>query len=224
MSTRHPVYLVDDDAGMRNSLRFLLLSRGSEVRSFECGEAFLAVAGQLAPGPVLLDVQMAGLDGLDVQKRLTEAGCNFPIIIMTGHGDIAMAVRAMKAGAMDFLTKPFAYADLASVLDRASGQLDKVGAMSEQREEAQRRLEVLTSREYQVLNELARGHPNKTIGYDFGISPRTVEVYRANVMRKLGMPRFADVLRLAFVAGMPLPMAEIELHAPALMSHHTMIG
>jgi two-component system response regulator FixJ len=112
------------------------------------------------------------------------------------------------------LTKPFARADLVSALDRAAARLDEVYALTEQCEEAQRRLGVLTLREYQVVNELARGHPNKTIGYDFGISPRTVEVYRANVMRKLGLPRFADVLRLAFAAGMPLPKADIESHFP----------
>ena len=210
MSAVHPVYVVDDDIGLRDSLRFLLLNRGGEVRSFDSGEAFLAVASQLEPGPILLDVQMAELDGLGVQQRLTEMGCQLPVIIMTGHGDIAMAVRAMKAGAVDFMTKPFAHTDLVSVLDRATARLAKAHAMTDQRDEAQRLLEVLTTREYQVLNELARGHPNKTIGYDFGISPRTVEVYRANVMRKLGLPRFADVLRLAFAAGMPHPKAEMD--------------
>ena len=210
MSTAHPVYVVDDDIGLRDSLRFLLLNRGGEVRTFNSGEAFLAVAHQLEPGPVLLDVQMAALDGLSVQKRLIECGSSLPVIVMTGHGDIAMAVQSMKAGAVDFLTKPFVFEDLVSVLDCAAARISKVQAATEQREEAQRMLSVLTLREYQVLNELARGYPNKTIGFDFGISPRTVEVYRANVMRKLGVPRLADALRLAFAAGMPHAKEDID--------------
>jgi two-component system response regulator FixJ len=216
MSTAHPVYLVDDDAGLRNSLRFLLSNLGREVRSFESGEAFLAVVAELAPGPVLLDVQMAGLDGLSVQKRLVELGCGLPVILISGHGDIGMAVRAMKAGAVDFLTKPFARADLLAVLGQADARLDSADAENGQREEARRRLAVLSLREYQVLNELARGHPNKTIGYDLGISSRTVEVHRANVMRKLGVHNFPDALRVAFATGMPLSLAETLMFQPAL--------
>ncbi|MBA3055731.1 MAG: response regulator transcription factor [Sphingomonadales bacterium] len=213
-----PVYLVDDDAGLRNSLRFLLSNHGREVSTFESGEAFLAQVAALEPGPVLLDVQMAGIDGLGVQRRLAELGCGFPVIIITGHGDIAMAVQAMKAGAVDFLTKPFARADLLAVLGQADALLDSQDARTGQREAARRGLTVLTLREYQVLNELARGHPNKTIGYDLGISPRTVEIHRANVMRKLAVHSFPDALRIAFAAGLPLPLDEIEplLSPPAL--------
>ena len=210
MSPLRPVYLVDDDAGLRNSLRFVLLNHGRDVHSFDSGEAFLAAVGKLEPGPVFLDVQMAGLDGLSVQKILVEQGHGFPLVIISGHGDIAMAVQAMKAGAVDFMAKPFAREDLLSVLEMAEATLESVDARTGQREEALQRLAALTLRENQVLNELARGHPNKTIGYDLGISSRTVEIHRANVMRKLGVHSFPDALRVAFAAGMPVALGRVE--------------
>ncbi|HWU02588.1 MAG TPA: response regulator, partial [Novosphingobium sp.] len=196
-------YLVDDDASLRNSIRFLLSNHGRDVTSFERGEDFLARQCDLVPGPILLDVQMNGMDGLAVQKQLQTQGCHWPVIILTGHGDISMAVRAIKAGAVDFLTKPFARADLLSVLAQADARLLSQDAILDQSELARHRLAVLTLREQQVLNELARGLPNKTIGYDLGISARTVEIHRANVMRKLGVQSFPDALRIAFAAGMP---------------------
>jgi two-component system, LuxR family, response regulator FixJ len=211
MNEEATVYLVDDDAGLRNSIRFLLASRNREVISFDCGETFLARQPYLAPGPVLLDVQMTHMDGLLVQQHLLGQGCTWPVIILTGHGNIAMAVQAIKNGAVDFLTKPFARADLLAVLEQADARLSDQGAILDQKELARNRLTVLTAREQQVLNELARGMPNKTIGYDLGISARTVEIHRANVMRKLGVPSFPDALRIAFAAGMPFPHMGGEL-------------
>ncbi|WP_367183252.1 response regulator transcription factor [Novosphingobium sp.] len=204
MTAAPPVYIVDDDASLRNSLRFLLTNAGREVHSFESGEQLLSAVHDIEPGPILLDVRMAGVDGLEVQQELANRGCTMPVIIITGHGDIAMAVRAMRAGAVDFLTKPFARRDLLNVIDQADARLATMEARDRQFARARDRLEVLTRREYEVLNELARGLPNKSIGYDLGISPRTVEIHRANVMRKLDVHSFPDVLRIAFAAGMPL--------------------
>ena len=193
------------------------------MHSFDSGEAFLAVVDRLVSGPVLLDIQMSGLDGLSVQKILAEQGRGFPLIIISGHGDVAMAVEAMKAGAVDFLIKPFVSEDLLGVLEVADATLNLVGARTGQREEALQRLSALTLRENQVLNELARGHPNKTIGYDLGISPRTVEIHRANVMRKLGVHSFPDALRVAFAADMPFALGVVEtmLMRPAVVDDTT---
>jgi two-component system response regulator FixJ len=203
MADLPPVYVVDDDASLRNSLRFLLTNSKRRVFSYEKGEELLAELDRLEPGPVLLDVRMAGIDGLEVQLELARQGCQLPVVIMTGHGDISMAVRAMKAGAVDFLTKPFAREDLLAVLEQADARITSRHAEDEQRELARGKLAVLTPREYEVFNELARGLPNKSIGFDLGISSRTVEIHRANVMRKLRVHSFPEALRIAFAAGMP---------------------
>lgn len=208
MTDLPPVYVVDDDASLRNSLRFLLSNAGRRVFTFENGEAFLARCHELEPGPVLLDVRMAGIDGMEVQRELARRGSPLPVVIITGHGDISMAVRAMKAGAVDFLTKPFAREDILIVLGLADARIASRGAEDKQRQNAAARLEVLTPREYEVLNELARGLPNKTIGYDLRISSRTVEIHRANVMRKLDVRSFPDALRIAFAAGMPFDLSQ----------------
>jgi two-component system response regulator FixJ len=207
MNHEATVYLIDDDASLRNSIRFLLTTHDREVISFECGEAFLERLPFLSPGPVLLDVQMTRMDGMLVQQELQQQGCTWPVIMLTGHGNIAMAVRAIKNGAVDFLTKPFARADLLAVLEQADARLSNQDAILDQQDLARHRLAVLTAREQQVLNELARGLPNKTIGYDLGISSRTVEIHRANVMRKLNVLSFPDALRIAFAAGMPFALA-----------------
>ncbi|HZU62594.1 MAG TPA: response regulator [Novosphingobium sp.] len=211
MTNGATVYLIDDDASLRNSIRFLLASHGRDVIGFPTGEAFLDRQPGLEPGPILLDVQMTGMDGLMVQRLLLRQGCTWPVIILTGHGNIAMAVRAIKSGAVDFLTKPFARADLLAVLEQADARLADQDAMHNQQEVARHRLCALTVREQQVLNELARGLPNKTIAYDLGISSRTVEIYRANLMRKLGVQSFPDALRIAFAAGMPFAAGKREV-------------
>lgn len=216
MSSSYPIYVIDDDASLRNSLRFLLTSNGRQVRSFESGETFLESLARLEPGPVLLDVRMPGMSGLELQRELVRRDSGLPVIIITGHGDITMAVEAMKAGAVDFLTKPFARDDLLAVVTQADARIHNRRARNEQRTIARRRLEVLTPRELEVLNELARGLPNKTIGHDFGISPRTVEIHRANVMRKLEVRSFPDALRIAFTAGMPFPRSDLGEEGYAL--------
>jgi len=205
MMAPYPIHVVDDDAGLRNSLRFMLGNCGRLVRTFDSGEALLNELDRLEPGPILLDVRLTGMNGLDVQSELTRRGSMLPVVILSGHGDIAMAVRAIKAGAVDFLTKPFARSDLLAVLEEADARLQCIDALEEQRAHALRRLEILTRREFQVLNELARGLPNKSIAYDLNISRRTVEVHRANVMRKLDVKTYPHALRIAFAAGMPFP-------------------
>lgn len=194
------VYLVDDEPAVRRSVAFMLKTAGMEVTSFESGEAFLKVADTLASGCALLDVRLGGMDGLAVQQSLSDRGIMLPVIIITGHGDIGLAVRAMKAGAVDFIEKPFEKATLLSAIEHALryGQGQEHAQALAQR--AQVRLNALTPREINVLDGLVDGHSNKVIAYDLGISPRTVEIHRANLMTKLGVHSLSDALRVAFTA------------------------
>jgi two-component system response regulator FixJ len=196
------VHLVDDDEAIRRSVSFMLRTSGLVVKTYPSGLEFLGAAEGLAPGCVLLDVRMPGMDGLEVQQALKERDLRLPVIVMTGHGDVSLAVQAMKAGAVDFIEKPFEKATLFEALDQGFAQLAQAGARAVRGEEAQARLSVLTPREHEVLEGLVKGHPNKTIAYDLGISPRTVEIHRANVMSKLGVASLSDALRIAFAAGL----------------------
>ena len=193
------VHLVDDDEGIRRSASFMLRTANLIVRTYASGPELLG-AGDLASGCVLLDIRMPEMDGLEVQVELKRRGQLLPVIIMTGHGDVGLAVQAMKAGAVDFIEKPFEKALLLEALDEGFAWLDRAGNTQARREAADAKLKVLTSREREVLEGLARGYPNKTIAYDLGISARTVEVHRANVMTKLEVPSFAEALRIAFAA------------------------
>lgn len=197
-----PVYLVDDDDSVRRSVGFLLKTSGLKVEAFADGAEFLNQAGKLDPGAVLLDIRMPGTDGLEVQGELNARGVTFPVVVMTGHGDVEMAVRAMKAGAVDFIEKPFNKTVVLEALDEAFARLGRKGRDSTRREEAQLRLNGLTPREREVLEGLVVGYPNKTIGYDLGISARTVEIHRANLMKKLEVNNLSDLLRIAFAAGL----------------------
>lgn len=199
--TERRVYLVDDDDAVRRSAGFMLRTSGHRVESYECGDAFLKEARTLEPGCVLLDIRMPGMDGLEVQRTLNERGLSFPVIIMTGHGDIPVAVQAMKAGAVDFLEKPFEKAMLMAALEQGWARIDSSSARDVRAEESARRLNILTPRERDVLRGLVRGLPNKSIAFDLGISPRTVEIHRANLMTKLDVKNLSDALRIAFAAG-----------------------
>jgi len=201
MTAERIVYLVDDDEAIRRSTGFMLKTSGYKVQSFVSGDAFLNDARTLETGCVLLDIRMPGKDGLDVQKELLEHGIPLPVIIMTGHGDIAMAVAAMKSGAVDFIEKPFEKAVLLSALEDGFGRIEQSGHRAVLAEQATIRLSSLTPRECDVLRGLIEGLPNKTIGYDLGISPRTVEIHRANVMTKLSVRSLSEALRIAFAAG-----------------------
>jgi two-component system response regulator FixJ len=196
------VYLVDDEAAVRRSVSFMLKTAGYDVESFESGEAFLKAAPHLEPGCVLLDVRLAGLDGLAVQQALADRGIMLPVIIITGHGDVGLAVRAMKAGAVDFLEKPFEKAAMVAALDQAMRRNEGRAALERLADQARAQLNGLTPRERDVLNGLVEGQSNKVIAYDLGISPRTVEIHRANLMSKLGVNSLSDALKIAFTARM----------------------
>ena len=197
----YPIYLVDDDDSVRRSVGFMLKTSGYKVEGYVSGSEFLREVRTLDPGCVLLDIQMPEIDGLEVQAELRERGVLFPVIVMTGHGDIDVAVRAMKAGAIDFIEKPFAKEIMIDALDQAFEKLDRSTEKSKRAQEAEVLVNSLTPREYEVLVGLTKGYPNKTIGYDLKISPRTVEIHRANAMKKLGVYNISDLLRIAFAAG-----------------------
>lgn len=195
------VHLVDDDEAVRRSASLMLGRLRYAVKTYESGAALLD-AGELAPGCILLDVRMPGMDGLEAQAALKARGVFLPVIIMTGHGDINLAVQAMKAGAVDFIEKPFKRPALLAALDEGFARIEQAGRERARAEEAARHLDALTPREREVLQGLACGRPNKTIAYDLGISPRTVEIHRANLMSKLGVASLSEALRLAFAAGL----------------------
>ena len=194
------VHLVDDDEAIRRSVGFMLKTSGFQVRTYESGVDFLKSATSLDPGCILLDIRMPGMDGLEVLGALRAKGVSLPVIIMTGHGDVSLAVQAMKAGALDFIEKPFEKAVLLSALEHGIDRLKRSAANVERADEAAVRLQALTPRERDVLDGLAKGLPNKTIAYDLGISPRTVEIHRANLMSKLEVKSLSEALRIAFAA------------------------
>lgn len=202
MSNSEPrlVHLIDDDAGIRRSVGFMLKTSGHRVESYESGAELLKNAAHLADGCILLDIRMPGMDGLEVQRALQEEGVRLPVIIMTGHGDVSLAVRAMKAGAVDFIEKPFAKETLLGSLEEGYRRLSHEEVTHDRKIDAAIRLRALTPRERDVLDGLAEGLPNKAIAYDLGISPRTVEVHRANLMSKLEVRSLSEALRLAFAA------------------------
>lgn len=200
MATEKLVHIVDDDEAVRKSVAFMLRHEGFRSESYASGEAFLKAVKQAERGSILLDVRMPVMDGLEVQQELTARGIDMPVIILTGHGDVAIAVRAMRAGAINFLEKPYEKSALMSALAEAFEHIERRGERALEASEAQARLAGLTGRERDVLNGLKLGHPNKTIAFDLGISPRTVEIYRANLMEKLNVRSLSAALRIAFTA------------------------
>jgi len=178
----------------------MLRTSGLHVEVYESGPAFLKGTAAIAPGCILLDIRMPGMDGLQVQQALQEHGVSLPVIIMTGHGDVSLAVKAMKAGAVDFIEKPFEKAALLASLEEGFRRISRKEATGDRHQDAKVRLQALTPRERDVLNGLAQGLPNKTIAFDLGISPRTVEIHRANLMSKLGVRSLSEALRIAFAA------------------------
>jgi two-component system response regulator FixJ len=194
------VHLVDDDAAIRRSVGFMLKTSGHHVETYESGTELLKNSGELRDGCILLDIRMPGMDGLEVQQALLERGVGLPVVIMTGHGDVALAVKAMKGGAVDFIEKPFDKGALLSSLGEGFSRLSRKEVTGERRRDAEIKLQCLTPRERDVLDGLAQGLPNKTIAYDLGISPRTVEIHRANLMTKLEVRSLSEALRIAFAA------------------------
>ena len=179
----------------------MLRTSGFDTRTYQSGVEFLKDVKHADAGCVLLDVRMPVVDGLEVQRELNDRGIALPVIVLTGHGDISIAVQAMKAGAIDFLEKPFEKAQLLVALDAGFAKLERREDAAVSAHDAEVRIAALTAREQDVLRGLARGHPNKTIAYDLGISPRTVEVHRANLMTKLEVRSLSEALRVAFAAG-----------------------
>ena len=202
------VHIVDDDEAIRTSVAFLLRTSGYLIEIHLSGVAFLAAIGRETRGCVLLDIRMPELDGLEVQRRLAERGLALPVIMLTGHGDIALAVRAIKAGAVEFLEKPFEKAALLSAIDEAFHRIDDVDRLQIDAADAVVRLAALTPREGDVLRGIVKGQPNKITAYDLGISTRTVEAHRAALMTKLHARSLSDVLRIAFAAGLSEPGAD----------------
>jgi len=202
MTPKRTIHLVDDEESIRKSAGFMLKSSGFAVQTYASGIAFLKAVKTAEPGCILLDVRMPDMDGLEVQDVLADRGVTMPVIVLTGHGDIGIAVRVMKAGAVDFLEKPFEKAALLASIGAAFSRLDNSDARALREAEAKVRVAVLTPREREVLIGLVNGFPNKTIAYDLEISARTVEVHRANLMTKLEVHSLSDALRIAFAAGL----------------------
>ncbi len=201
MNDTRLIHLVDDDEAIRHSASFMLRHAGFRVKTYPDGVAFLTQVAEAETGCVLLDVQMPGMDGLEVQESLNQRGVAMPVIVLTGHGDVEVAVRAMKAGAVDFVEKPYAKQMLVDALTRAFEQLEARHQGDVLAAEARGRIERLTDRERDVLVGLVAGHTNKIIAETLDISPRTVEIHRANLMEKLEAPSLSTVLRIAFAAG-----------------------
>jgi len=193
------VHVVDDDAAVRDSLRVLLSSAGFPVRTYDSATAFLAAAAGLA-GCVLTDVRMPQMDGLELQQRLSQRDIHLPVIVMTGQRDIPLAVRAMKAGAVDFLEKPFDEASLLDAVRRALAESKRIEETDSAAAEAIRRLAALTAREREVLQLRVTGLPTKAIANKLGASPRTVEVQRARVFEKLHAHSLPELVRLVLAA------------------------
>lgn len=200
MTEQRHIHLVDDEESVRRSTSFMLRTSGYAVDTYPSGVAFLEQVADARPGCILLDVRMPEMDGIEVQAQLVSRGVTLPVIVLTGHGDVGTAVAAMKGGAIDFLEKPFDSAALMDALDRGFERLGRSDEAVASQQDAERRIAQLSPREQDVLRGLVRGHPNKTIAYDLGISPRTVEVHRANAMSKLGARSLSEALRLAFAA------------------------
>ena len=195
------VHVVDDDQAVRDSLGFLLEAAGYGARTYASATEFLNAAETLESGCVLTDVRMPDIDGLALQKRLAALGSHLPVIVMTGHGDVPIAVEALKCGAADFLEKPFDDVRLLSIIRDALRSSEKTRETVSIRNQVAARLDSLTPREREVLARLVDGQPNKTIALDLGTSPRTVEVQRARVMEKLAAKSLPDLVRMVLETG-----------------------
>ncbi len=202
MPDRGRVYVIDDDEAMRDSLNFLLDSANYKVTLFETALAFLDALPGLEFGCVVSDVRMPGLDGIELLKRMKADHSRFPIVIMTGHGDVPLAVEAMKLGAVDFLEKPFEDDRLVAMIETAINQAEPAARSEALTQEIAARIASLSPRERQVMDGLVAGLSNKLIARDYDISPRTIEVYRANVMTKMQANSLSELVRLAMRAGL----------------------
>jgi two-component system response regulator FixJ len=195
------VHVIDDDEAARHSLAFLLKAAKIDVAIYDSATAFLKVASNVKAGCVITDVRMPVISGIDLLRRLRELQLGLPVIVITGHGDVSLAVEAMKIGAVDFLEKPFDDEALLAAVRSALNRQDNDSKRQAERAEIASRLDALSNRERDVLNGLVAGRANKQIAFDLGISPRTIEIYRANLMTKMQAAGLSDLVRMALIAG-----------------------
>ena len=195
------VHVIDDDAAVRDSLAFLLETADLTVRTYASAVEFLDAAPSMTHGCIVTDVRMPEMSGVDLARRLKELGVPDPVIVITGHADVPLAVEAMKVGVVDFIEKPFDDEVILAAIRAALERSDRDQEGSAERGRIAERLAALSGREREVLDGLVAGHANKVIAYDLGISARTVEVYRANVMTKMGASSLSELVRMALVAG-----------------------
>jgi two-component system response regulator FixJ len=200
-SDRHIVHVIDDDDAIRQSLAFLLSTAKIEAVTYPSASAFLEALPGLTPGCIITDVRMPGISGIELVRRLKELRVGAPVIVITGHGDVPLAVEAMKIGAADFLEKPFDDEVLLASVRSALKEQDAQTKRRSERGDVETRLATLSSRERDVLGGLVAGRANKQIAYDLGISPRTVEIYRANLMNKMQAGSLSELVRMALVVG-----------------------
>lgn len=199
------VHIVDDEEAVRNSLAFLLTSSGFAVRVHESATAFLAVAPEIRNGCLITDLRMPDMDGVELLRKLRDGGAMLPAIVITGHGDVHMAVEAMKTGALDFIEKPFSDGVMIDSIRRAVDRAAERRRGDAAAEIVRQRIGSLSEREQQVLQGVVAGQANKAIAFELGISPRTVEVYRAGLMSKMQAKSLADLVRMVLDVG-PLPV------------------
>ncbi len=201
-SDKTVIHIIDDDAAMRDSLAFLLDVNGFAPKTYESADAFLGGTPAASPACVISDIRMPGVNGIELVRKLKSSGTPCPVILITGHGDVALAVEAMKAGAVDFIEKPFDDGALLGAIRAALELRPAAEVNSSARKEAEARLAELSPRERDVLQGLVAGKINKVIAHELQISPRTVEVYRANLMAKTGARSMSELMRIALAAGM----------------------
>jgi two-component system, LuxR family, response regulator FixJ len=196
------VHVIDDDEAVRQSIEFLLRTSGVTARTYDSASAFLDVLPTVESGCIITDVRMPGISGIELLRRLGEMGMRIPVIVITGHGDVPLAVEAMKNGAADFLEKPFEDELLLGSVRSAINRSQENAARDAERADVEARLATLTNREREVLQGLVAGKPNKIIAFDLAISPRTVEIYRANVMTKMEAASLSELVRMTLVVGL----------------------
>lgn len=201
------VHVVDDDDAVRRSLAFLLASDGLSVRLHDSADAFLGAIDDMQDGCVVTDVRMPGMDGIEFLSRLKTTGLMLPVIVMTGHADVSMAVEAMKRGALDFIEKPFSDDVFLAAVRSALAAREALSQGNARGAAMRERVAALSERETQVLHRLIAGKPNKVIAFELGVSARTIEVYRANVMTKMQAKSLSELVRMAVAAGLD-PAAE----------------
>ncbi len=200
MSEKHAtIFIVDDDEAIRDSLDVLLKTVDLNTTTFSSGDEFLEAYDPGWEGCILLDIRMPGTSGMEVQKRLVDSGCSMPIIFITGHGDIPMAVEAMHIGAFDFIQKPFRDQDLLDRIDQALTTSDEQEQQSARKKKAQNQFQTLTPREQEVMQFVVHGSANKVIAMDLGVSQRTVEIHRARVMEKMQARSLAELVRMSLL-------------------------